>query len=478
MSEYLYKPEPGRVFELSTEQIAAFQRQNQREARRGERMTASSYRGENYWNQCSDFSAAMDLEYLYRDPLTAGMQIEYPHGVVLRQPARSSFFRGENQLYEHSVPTLLRRLNQAYRGDAAAQELYRMVADMRIYEFKCLLEQFEHVQSWSESDVLYDVLAQHYGLETCWMDMTSDFDVALFFACCYYDAKAGAFRPLTREQTEQSEQTRWGVIYHMPAHVMGSRWDMELDKFSGCSKEVIGQEAEGKRYRLYEHPEYQGPVQNLIYPIGFQPFMRCSMQSGYGIYMREFQPLQSDMFFQRLKFRHSQELSERIFDAMGGGEKIYPHEGLNRIQFLIDDIAGATDFSRDAFRYALFRSHAYRLDMEEQCLRDLERFSVGGKRVTVGKTNGRRLSGGKRRLINQEYADFSLYEQYHILPLARKIVPAGAGVFAPYMLPGGDDEPGVADFKAREMSGCTNLWTISYLRLMYTLKYAKAPEFF
>lgn len=477
MSEYLYKPEPGQVFELSNEQIRAFHRQNMREKRAGQRMTASSCRGENFWNQCDNFHAAMDMEYLQRDPLTAGLQIEYPHGVVLRQSARSGFFRGENQLYERSVPTLLRKLKRDYLSDTAGQELYRMVADMRIYEFKCLIGQFEHVREWKECDVLYDVLAQHYGLETCWMDVTSDFDVALFFACCYFDRSVGAFRPLTKEQTEQNEKTRYGVIYHMPAWVMGSRWDTELEKFSGCSDEVTAQEGDKKRYRSYEHPKFRGQVQNLIYPIGFQPFMRCSMQNGYAIYMRKALPLQDDMFFQRLRFRHSQELSQRIFDAMDGGRKIYPHEGLNRVQFLIDRIAGATDFSYDAFRYALYRSHAYSLAMEEQCKEALERFVVDGKRITIGKTAAWRLSSGRRAQINREHAQFSLQSMYGIVPQRRTVMPAGAGMFAPFMLPGRENEPGVVDFKAREMSGCTNLWTISQMRMMHTLLFREAPEY-
>lgn len=477
MPGYVSEQGQGTGFEISYEQLEYFHKQNLREAKRGQRMTESSYRGENYWDRGDNFHAAMDQEYLLRDPLTAGMRIEYPHGVVLRQSARSSFFRGENRLYDCSVPTLLRKLSTEYGEDEAGQALYRMVADMRIYEFKCLIEQFDHVAGWSQSDVLYDVLAQHYGLETCWMDMTSDFDVALFFAACYYDSKEKAWKPLTRAQTEQNEKTKYGVIYHMPGYVMGSRWDMELQKFSGCSDEIVEYREDGNRYRLYEHPEYQGPVQNLIYPIGFQPFMRCSMQNGYAIYMRDFQPLQGDRGFQRLRFRHSEELSERIYEYMDKGAKIYPHEGLNEVQFLIDQIAGETNFSYDAFRYALYRSHEYSLAMEEECLKRLQQFAVDGKKITIGTDSAWRLSSGRRRKINREHEDFSLQKEYHIFPVERRVIPAGASVFAPYMLMGKAEEPGVVDFRAREMSGCTNLWTISSLRMLHTLMYAEAPQY-
>lgn len=477
IAKSLYKPEDEKITALSYEQIRDFHKQNLHEMKKGQYMTASSYNGENYWNQINNLHVAMDLEYLYRDSLTAGMRIEYPHGIVLQQSARSSFFRGENQIYDDSVPTLLRKLNNDYKDDSMGQTLYRIVADMRIYEFKCLIEQFDYVKKWTECDVLYDVLAQHYGLETCWMDMSNDFDVALFFACCYYDSNKKVWKPLTKEQTEQKEETQYGIIYHVPSQNMTIRWAIEMQKFSGCSNEVAAHEEGNIRHRLYKHPKYSGPVQNLIYPIGFQPFMRCSMQNGYAIYMREFQPLQEDKLFRRLMFRHSEELSKRIFDYMDGGEKIYPHEGLNKIQFLIDQINTSTDFSYDAFQYALYRSHKYSLAMKEKCLEDLRHFTVDGKNITIRKDVTRKLSSGKRKQINQDYADFSLQKEYRILPMERRIIPAGANMFAPYMLPGKDDTPSIVDFQSREMSGCMNLWAMIQLRLIFSLKYKKIPKY-
>lgn len=54
-----------------------------------------------------------------------------------------------------------------------------MLADMRIAKFKFFLQCFQHVREWKNSDVLYDAIAQHYGLETSWLDITNDFNVAL-----------------------------------------------------------------------------------------------------------------------------------------------------------------------------------------------------------------------------------------------------------------------------------------------------------
>ena len=97
---------------------------------------------------------------------------------------RRNFYRGENRIYPESIPTLLRNLKKY--TTSKEKELYRMVADMRIAEFKALLNKFDHVKNWNYCDVIYEVLAQHYGLETGWLDITNDFKIALFFAVCYW----------------------------------------------------------------------------------------------------------------------------------------------------------------------------------------------------------------------------------------------------------------------------------------------------
>lgn len=68
--------------------------------------------------------------------------------------------------FPESLPTLQRTLKQFTSEED--KELYRLVSDMRIAEFTFLLKKFQHVRSWKISDVLYEALAQHYGLTTTW----------------------------------------------------------------------------------------------------------------------------------------------------------------------------------------------------------------------------------------------------------------------------------------------------------------------
>lgn len=143
------------VHEITYDQLKELHKDNKREEAEGKRITESSYRGENFYDGKND-QLAFYKEHLYRDPKTAGYKTYYPHGVVIEQSMRRNYYRGENRIYPESVPTLLRTLKKY--TTQKDKELYRMVADMRIAEFKALLDKFDHVKKWNYSDVLYDAL--------------------------------------------------------------------------------------------------------------------------------------------------------------------------------------------------------------------------------------------------------------------------------------------------------------------------------
>ena len=199
MAEYLFQGKlDNSVHEITYDQICELYEDNKREEEEGRKATASSYRGENFYDGKNDLQSFWE-EVSYRDPKTAGYRIYYPHGVVIQQSARRNFYRGENYLYPESIPTLLRNLKKY--DNQKDREFYRFVADMRVAEFKAFLRKFDHVKNWNYCDVLYDALAQHYGLETGWLDITNDFNVALFFAtCCWKDGK---WEFLSKEQIEK-----------------------------------------------------------------------------------------------------------------------------------------------------------------------------------------------------------------------------------------------------------------------------------
>lgn len=464
----------NKVHEITYDQLRKLYEDNEREAKETLDMTRSSYCGENFYTENGNLHLELIKEYLERDPRTSGMRMYYPHGVVIEQGARKNYYRGENQLFPESIPTLLRNIKKF--NSTKEKELYRLVADMRIAEFSFFLNKFQHVKNWKNSDILYEPLAQHYGLETSWLDITSDFNVALFFATCYWND--GEWKPLTKKQTEIDDNHKYGMIYHMPSYCMPSRWLESLSKFFTFDEENVFVTPDGDEY--YQNllfPKYIGDIPNLIYPIGFQPFMRCHMQNGYGIYMRTPKPLQNDLGFEKLIFRHNEKLSQKVFDMMQRGKKIYPHEGLNKAKFVVEQIKNATSFSEEAFMYALYRNHYFKIDECKKVKNELAKFSINGNKILICDKHPWKISSGRRKNIDEFYSNFSIEDTYNIKIFDRKGSPP-LPLFEPWMIPENNTEKGVVDFRARDKVDCgmgiENRMTMQIQQLLMT---GKKPDF-
>lgn len=465
----------NKVHTITYDQLRILYEDNQKEAEESREITEVSNRGENYYSTYGDSNYAFDMEYLLRDPKTSGMKMYYPHGIVIGQSQRRNYYRGEKQIYPSSVAFLVRKLEQ-YKT-LKEKELYRLVADMRVAEFRALLRKFQHVLTWKDSDVLYEPLAQHYGLETGWLDITSDFNTALFFATCYWNGDK--WLPLTKKQTEADEDHQYGMIFHMPSNRMPKRWLCALEKLKPWTDEPIENDGNGHvRYGKLEYPIYRGELDNIIYPLGFQPFMRCHMQNGYGIYMRNPQPLQNDCEFEKLRFRHSEKLSQRVFDMMRGGELVYPHEGLKEVQFIIDQIREECVFSEEALQYALYRSHYYRVFDENRAKDDLGGFEIDGKKISIIDDHNWKLSSGRRKRIDALYRDFSVEKRYGITIFDRSQIPGPSPFYEPWMLPDKESGEGIKDFRLREAVECGNsIASRNAISLLNTIKYAKLADF-
>ncbi len=245
------------------------------------------------------------------------------------------------------------------------------------------------------------------------------------------------------------------MIFHMPSYQMPLRWTLNIPAFVTYTDKIIGQNEEGENiHESLVHPLYQKDIDNLVVPIGFQSFRRCSMQSGYGIYMRNPIPLQMDTQFQKYRFRHNEKLSKWIYGLMREGKSIYPHEGLAEADFIINQIANLTEFSKEAFQYALYRNHYYRIDDEAECLKDLSSFRVDGKNIIIQDGRPWHITPGRRRKIDHKYDNFSLEREYNIMVLQRTKIPSPDKMFEPWMIPDKDDGEGVKDFRVREKLEC------------------------
>ena len=104
---------------LSASELRDMVSQNQHDVEETRYVTESTNRGESYYydgrpgdGKVKDARLAFFKEVTYRDRKTDGFTMQYPYGKIIRQGARNSYYRGENQIYESSQPSLFRTLDK------------------------------------------------------------------------------------------------------------------------------------------------------------------------------------------------------------------------------------------------------------------------------------------------------------------------------------------------------------------------------
>ena len=249
-----------------------------------------------------------------------GYVLKYPHGTVIRQAERRNYYRGEAEDYPTSKTTLYRELDECHSDDQ--KMVIKLIAKMRIIEFRDFLKRLKYVRAWEETygDPFYEAIAQHYGFMTEYLDITNDFNVAMFFACCMWDTHKRAWRPLTDEECKAK---KYGVLYH----ARSDRIMLAFEDYKNLSPKVV--------------------------PIGYQPFYRCQKQVGYVKHMDEGEDFKESMLFERLYFEHSTNLSEGVFHYMNKGLDIYPDESLMFFEKEIEDMKSLLQFDFSTFDRAL-----------------------------------------------------------------------------------------------------------------------------
>lgn len=267
----------------------------------------------------------------------SGATVRFPYGDIITFNSRRHFFRGENQQFAESVPSLNRKIKFLKPED---KELYRAVANMRVIQFSKWIWKINVIPYWEAklSDVNYKALAQHYGFATHLLDLTNDFRVALFFATCSYDFDTDSYKPLRQKEIEVSEQTRYGMVFHSP------NWVLDFIN-AGPSMEWFQKHVNDRRTMPYELDS--GDLDGMAFQIGYQPFVRCHHQSGYLFPMRNEVPLQQNSKFEKMRFRQSEELSNYVYELMDGGKRVFPHEGIGEALEVLRLIQKATVFSQE-----------------------------------------------------------------------------------------------------------------------------------
>ena len=269
-----------------------------------------------------------------------------PYGLrIITFPSKRQLFRGEIQNYHRSIPSLNRILTDCM--DEKEKELNRIIAHLRKWQFGNLIWNINIVPYWEAklSDVNLDALAQHYGFATHLMDLTNDFKAALFFATCKYVPQTDSYRPLTQADIDKNEDTKFGYIFHAPDWIIDY---MNGGGFMNWSFEHLHNgnpmEMQDRNRRFYLQ---SGDMDGVALQIGYQPLQRCAHQSGYIYPMRNEKSLQENWHFEKLRFKHSVELSQQVYRMMDGGKKVFPNEGVTELHDYIERIKHSVVFAMD-----------------------------------------------------------------------------------------------------------------------------------
>ncbi|MCL2195986.1 MAG: FRG domain-containing protein [Treponema sp.] len=327
-----------------------------------------------------------------------GFLLKFPSvGCVMTQQRGKYYYRGENAFYKTSKASL-------YRNDNKLHPAVKIIVErLRLYETWNFLDNFNSIKHWGGSAVNYMALAQHYGLHTQMIDITSDLKTAIFFACCKF-GKDRKWHPLSKDDFEHANSrkniaalggdSRYGILYRTPAEITDLKWAL-ADRNAGY---------------------------NIITPVGYQPFMRCSHQYSY-MFMtdNENYDMLKDPFFCKYKIRLTEELCNWIYNEMDNGNKVYPNDEIPDISQYIEKINNQTVFSESVFQCAFEKHYLMRKNIE-----NFRKFLSDNGVVIIGKQKF--ISGEKLEQINSSYTIDDAIKRINLEPqLSPLMIMQGIG---------------------------------------------------
>lgn len=189
-------------------------------------------------------------------------------------------YRGQNQEYIPCVPTI-------YRGHPSELDIF--INRMRLMVFQELLDSHPVVQHFFKKHhflIDYEGLAQHYGLKTEVLDLTSKLNVAIFFAVCKYDEINNCYKYFNDNELHKA------ILY-----VFDPIRDNEPCPSS----------------------HFENYMQGNIKPIGLQAFQRPGAQFGYSLHISRGKSIKCWMY----EFSFTSEDSKYYYDLFHQGEQLW-----------------------------------------------------------------------------------------------------------------------------------------------------------
>lgn len=206
--------------------------------------------------------------------------------------SRKFLFRGESEFHNPCKPNMCRNPKQK-----------RFTAEMvRGQELQLLLMSHPLVQLLDTGVELcgevyrFEMnlfgLSQHYYNKTSFLDLTSDPQVAAFFATAKYNDKEDTYSPI------EDENHSPGILYY---------YSLDIN-------EDFGKPA--------------GMVKSPLSTIGLQVFPRSGRQKGFLYDLRTDENFNDVVRLNAVRFRHDADIAKRICDSFYNGKRLFPDDML------------------------------------------------------------------------------------------------------------------------------------------------------
>lgn len=236
---------------------------------------------------------------------------------------RSFMYRGQNTRHPSCIAALLRETPSDEMQVKARLAFERF----RVAELELILKHhpFKQVADRTGFMIDYHALAQHYGIPTSLLDLTSNVEVAAFFAGARWDGEKNRFLPM---------ESGVGVIYRLD-------WS-----------------AFGPGYSKYFNP------------VGIGPGLRPARQHAWTFKLRPGADFLHVPHLTEIEFEHDKSASEEIFAQFDSGAWLYPPDCLASLVEKVRDLPFVT---MNAIRYAA--------EMDGQPADAVERAAEGAARL-------------------------------------------------------------------------------------------------
>ena len=208
-----------------------------------------------------------------------------------------TLMRGQNNYYQECKATL-------HRQSMSDEEL--LIKRIQTAEFLALLSTHPVFRELQQNyAVEYLAIAQHYGFDTEYLDITNNKWVAAFFACCQYNKETGLYTPI-----DESYSNGIGVFYV-------SNDDMPMSFFE------------------------------KMHIVGFQFFQRPTKQFSMVYHMDAKENFDDNPNFKRIVFRHNIVASKQVYDLSYKQRRFFPNDMLAQKANIIRD--AHYEYSKYAF---------------------------------------------------------------------------------------------------------------------------------